>query len=142
MGSIGGFTAYYECDDYWFDKIYMENRIMTLLAGRATTELKFGKIDIGSSSDIERAHRITKRLLTEHCEFGFENYFKSERGEPLPDHISKEIAHELNKYYLKTKELIAKKMPLVDKIAKELMKKELLSRSDIATLMKENISNN
>ena len=138
MGSVGGFTAYYECDDYWFDKIYMENRIMTLLAGRAATELKFGKVDIGAGKDIERAHRIAKRLLTEHCELGFSNYFKAERSEPVPDYISKEIAHELDKYYLKTKELIAKNMPLVDKIAKALMKKEMLSRAEIAKIINEN----
>lgn len=138
MGSIGGFTAYYECDDYWIDKKYMENRIITLLAGRATTELKFGKVDIGAKSDIERAHKIVKRLMSELCEFGFSNYFRSERGEPMPDHIAKEIAHELDKYYLKTKELIAANMPLVEKIAKTLMKKEMLSRAEIADMIKEN----
>ena len=60
---------------------------------------------LGAKSDIERAHKIVKRLLSELCEFGFSNYFRSERGEPMPDHIAKEIAHELDKYYLKTKEL-------------------------------------
>ena len=138
MGNIGGFTAYYECDDYWVDKIYLENRIMTLLAGKAVTELKFGKVDIGASSDIERANRIAKRLVSEYCEFGFENYFKPYRDEQPPLHITKEIGHELDKYYLKCKELIASNMPLVDKVAKELMKKELLSHSDITKLMNDN----
>jgi len=138
MGSIGGFTAYYECDDYWVDKKYMENRIMTLLAGRAVTELKFGKVDIGASSDIERAYKITKRLLTEYCEFGFGNYFKSDRGEQAPVHIAKEIAHELDKYYQKCKELITSNMPLVEKIAQSLINKEMLSHSEIASIFKEN----
>ena len=138
MGSIGGFTAYYECDDYWFDKIYMENRIMTLLAGKAITELKFGKADIGASRDIDRAYRIVTKLLTDHCEFGFSNYFKGEKCDSIPDYISKEIAHELDKYYLKTKELLAKNMHLVDKIAKTLMKKEMLSHSEIVTIINEN----
>lgn len=137
MGNLGGFTAYYECDDYWVDKAYMENRIITLLAGRAVTELKFGETDIGSHSDIERAHSITKRLITELCEFGFSNYLKRDRCETIPDYIAKEIAHELDKYYLKCKELLAPNMLLIDKVAKKLMKKEILSRAEIVELMKD-----
>jgi ATP-dependent Zn protease len=116
----------------------MENRVMTLLAGRGITELKFGKVDIGASSDIERAYRIVKRLVTDYCEFSFKNYYRNDRGEPLPQHISNEVGHEMDKYYLKCKELLANNMPLIDKVAKTLMKKELLSHSEIAEIIKNN----
>lgn len=137
MGTMGGFTAYYECDDYWVDKHYMENRIMTLLAGKAATELKYGKVDIGCGSDIERAYRIEKRLLTEYCEFGFKNYMKRDRNETVPEHIAKDIAHELDKHYLKCKEILADNMPIVEKIAKKLIQKELLSHADISKLINQ-----
>lgn len=136
MGCIGGFTSYYECDDYWVDKQYMENRIMTLLAGMAITELKFGKTDMGSYSDIDKARSIVKQLLTELCEFGFSNITR-DLGSSMPTHIAKEVAHELEKYYLKTKELLAPNMIIVDKVAKSLMKKETLSRAEIVKLMKQ-----
>lgn len=138
MGSISGFTAYYENDDYWTDKKYMENRIMTLLAGRAMIELKFGTIDLGARSDIDRAYSITKRLITEYCELGFDNFFQEEKVEPIPQHIANKISHELNKYYLKTKELLSPHMAIIDKVASKLIKKELLSHADIVELMGNN----
>jgi len=135
MGNIGGFTSYYECDDYWVDKTYMENRILTLLAGKAVIELKYGKVDTGASLDIERAYRITQRLLTELCECGFQNFYNNENRNPLPENITKEIGHELNKYYIKCKELLAPHMYLIDKIAHKLMEKELLSHAEIVQIM-------
>ena len=110
---------------------------MTLLAGRAIIELKFGKVDIGASRDIERAYRIAKRLVTEHCQLGFSNYYHNDRGDTIPEYIAKEIAHELDKYYQKSKELIAKNMDIAEKIAKILIKKEILSHSDIVKVIND-----
>jgi len=136
MGNVGGFTAYYEADDYWIDKTYMENRIMTLLAGRATTELKFGKVDVGASSDIDRAFRIVRRLLTDYCELGFSNLTRG--CDTISESTHRAITNELDRYYNKCKELIAKNISIVDKISKELVKKELLSHIEIAKIMEQN----
>lgn len=133
MGDIDGFTAYYESDDYWIDKSYMDNRIITLLAGRAVTELKFGKIDTGANSDIERAFRIARRIQSDYCECGFRNYYQRDN---IPENIHMLITHELDKYYLKSKDLIANHMDIVDKLANKLMEKELLSQVEIAEIMK------
>jgi len=140
MGSVGGFTAYYESDDYWIDKKYMENRIMTLLAGKAIIELKYGRVDVGASSDIERAVRIAKRLVSQYCTYSFSEYIAKYEDNPQlaiqNSHIR--VSGELDRYYQKCKHILAENMNIVEIMTKELMKKNLLSHTDIARIIKEN----
>lgn len=35
-GNVGGLTCYHNPDDYWISKTHMENRVMAILAGKAT----------------------------------------------------------------------------------------------------------
>lgn len=74
-GPTQGITAYYQDDDKYFSDIkYMKNRVISLLAGKATTEIVYGEVDVGANSDIHRAIDITERFVDHYCGFGLDKF--------------------------------------------------------------------
>ena len=70
-GTVGGFTAYHNPDDYWISKTHMENRVIAILGGKAATELIFGEADTGANNDLHRAFDIVQRFADNYCSYGF-----------------------------------------------------------------------
>ena len=48
--------------DYFSDIEFMKNRVKSLLAGKASTEVVFNKCDVGANSDLHRAYGIVRML--------------------------------------------------------------------------------
>lgn len=138
--SIGGFTAYYRDDSYWRSVKAMKNRILCLLGGKCATEIKYGTIDAGCSSDIERAFVVVKRIITEYAGYNFDKCSPRDEytlSEMQKYNQEKAINDEIGKFYTQAKQILIENRDLLDRLASELNKKKLLISEDIKKIMKK-----
>ena len=136
--SIGGFTSYYRDEHSWRSVKSMKNRVLCMLGGKCATEIKYGTLDTGASSDIERAVEVLKKIIIEYAGNGFDKCsprYDFELSEMLKYNQEKTINDELEKYYSQAKQLLIENRDLLDKLARELNKKKLLIADDIKKIM-------
>ena len=123
--NIGGITNVCTNSDYWSDITYMENRVLSILGGKAATEIVFNKTDVGVNMDMTRARQIVKRFYGDYCMKGF-----------LTDQDEKkEICNKLNEYYIKAKEIIYNNKDKVCNIANSLLVKKTLLNNEIKEIL-------
>lgn len=130
-GTIGGFTAYHNSDDYWASKIYMENRVIALLAGKAASEIVFGEPDTGVNSDLHRAFDIVQRFADNYCEYGF-GYW--EDRDSSPNRLSRRedrISADMEMYYARARKILIDNRDFLERLAKRLQEKDTLVSSEI-----------
>ncbi len=137
-GDIGGVTTEYSKEEYLSSKTMMENRVITLLGGRAATELVYGDIDIGACSDIRRSREIVNRFVTQYCALGFDKYMESpyHASENIKRVIEDAVGMEINKYYQRAKNILAQNRKLLDTLADALVQKETLLFNEISEIKK------
>jgi cell division protease FtsH len=133
-GGIGGITSYYQDDNYWLDIQYMENRVMSLLGGKAATEIKLGVTDIGANADIHRAYAIVERFIDHYCSYGFDKFQSEFSSEKLLEKKENFIYMEIERYYKQVKRMIAENVELLDKITDALMVNKTITACDIKEL--------
>lgn len=136
-GAVGGFTAYYKDEQYWNEIGYMENRVCTLLGGRAAVEMEFGKTDVGCSADMSRALTIIHRLIVEYGSTGFDkcsiDYHVSHQLKYIQEHTADD---ELVRFYNKAKRLLAENRDFYEAFTQELITKRVLVSKDIQEIKK------
>ena len=133
-----GITKYHKNDNYFDDITFMENRIITLLAGKAATEIIYNKCDTGSESDIRRAYDITARLIDDYCKLDFYSFYRGEStSEKVKENKLENINKSVEKYYIKAKEILIENKSKLDNLAIELKNKKILFQEEI-----QNIINN
>ena len=140
---IKGITVYHNNDNYWEDIKFMKNRIKTLLAGKAATEIIYHTCDTGANSDIQRAFNIANRFVEKYCMFGFDSWVEdamesSEKVKQAKDDKTIEI---LTRYYTEVKELLIKYRPVLDSLAYELKKKKILFQNEIEDIYNSQCKN-
>jgi cell division protease FtsH len=152
--SLGLTQSLPETDKHNLKREYINDQITLLMGGRVAEEIVFGKggITTGAQNDIERATKTARKMV---CEWGM-----SEKLGPLqygqkeePIFIGKEIARHKD-YSEKTSEMIdneireiienayknawdilTKNKPILDKLAKRLLEKEVLDRKGIEEIV-------
>lgn len=136
-GDVGGFTSYTNNPNYFSNKKFMENRVMSLLAGRAANEIVFGITDVGSTSDIDRAFDIIKRFVAQYCEYSFSDYheFYRKEVELFKNNVSTIISYEVERYYQKTKQILIQNKDKLDKLANLLLEKKTLIESQVQAVL-------
>ena len=134
-GRTGGFTNYYQTDDYWIRKKYMENRVITLLGGKAATEVCFGETDVGSNSDLHRAFDLAVRFVDEYCSTGFDSWIQDHHAShSVREKRDAKMAFELEKYYQTAKKILIDNREFLDKLARALMNKDILTGIEVAAI--------
>lgn len=140
--AIGGFTAYYRDNEYWHSIDLMKNRIMCLLGGRCAIELKYGRIDAGCISDIERAVSVIERIITQYSALGFDKCNARRYDFDLSSihkyYQERTINDELERYYQQVRELLVTNRKFLDVLAAEINDKKLLTANEIKKI-KENL---
>jgi len=130
--NIGGFTNFYENENYWSDIKFMENRVMSLLAGRAATEIVTGKIDVGCDSDFDRAYRVVRRFIDTYCVNGFGEYLaRGVSSDELVTKVVSDVSKEIEKYYVKVRKLLIDNRNFLDKVTQALVTKKVICANDI-----------
>ena len=126
------FATNFETDEYYFyDKTFMENRVMTLLGGKAATELVYGATDVGCNNDLHRAFDIVTRFVDNYCSFDFSSFGHAGSSNELRERIDDRVAQEMQKYYLEAKNILTNNREYLDGIAELLLEKKILTQKDI-----------
>lgn len=130
---IGGITGQYHSDDCWIDKDKMEQRVMSALGGKAATELVFGKVDVGTSSDTNCAEYLVEDFVDSYTSYGFGNYvhYSNCASEEIKSNKDRIIAFEMERFYQQAKRILAENREFLDKVANALIENETLICSDI-----------
>lgn len=135
-GDTQGFIRIDNNENYFEDKQFMENRVISLLAGKAATEVVYGVTDVGANLDIHRAFDIVQRFVDDYCTYGFNTFESISNKEP--DHLEQTratiIGYEMERYYQQAKKIIIENRYYLDSLAKELYNKKVLLSKDIQRL--------
>lgn len=118
----------------------VEKEILTLLGGRASSEVLLGEKDRGSIGDFERATKILRSSCEKELMFGFEFGYDlrhwDERGSNTrKDIICDKIYALMSDYYKSACKIIEENKTLVSTIAEELLRKDYLTFEDIECLL-------
>ena len=133
-GNTGGITSYYQDENYWYALKFMENRVLSLLGGKAALEVKFGLVDVGANSDMHRAFDLVERFVDNYCMYGFDKFERNNSSQTLLEKKETYVHAELDRYYKQVKQLIVENMGLLDKLVDALVEKKTITGTDIQTL--------
>ncbi|MBQ2058928.1 MAG: AAA family ATPase [Firmicutes bacterium] len=131
-----GFTHYYRnTEDY---RLWMETRIMGSLAGMAAVEMKTGLQDWGSSSDLDQAFDRVGDLVKNSCVSGFSLHSNgyNDSGQ-LRARQEQAVSAEVEKYYMRTKQILAANAGFLEALARLVMEKGLLTMEDVSRVRDE-----
>lgn len=122
----------------------MFDEMTSLMAGRASEEIVYGKISTGALNDIERATKMAQALVTYYGmspEVGNISFYDStgqnEYGltkpfsEKTAETIDREVRRMVEEAYAKAKELLLSHREQLDQLASQLYDKEVLFREDL-----------
>ena len=125
-------------ENYFGSYDRMCERVTALLAGRAAVELKFGRVDVGASSDLQRAARILQRFETDYGVSGFGLLHAGEHwaveSERQGENIVAERGAMLSRFYEEAKRVLRGNWAFVERLAAELVARDTLIYEDIVAL--------
>jgi cell division protease FtsH len=148
-----GYTMQVPTEDrFLMKKTELQNKISSLLGGRAAEELVFGDISTGAHNDLSRATDIAKSMIKE---YGMSDalgqvYFAREKRNPFLEaglgeagdyseataqEIDKEIANIIRTEYAKALEILKSKQDILHKGARLLLEKEKLEGAELKALL-------
>lgn len=141
-----GYAQYTPKEQYLYNTDQLLDQICMTLGGRASEEIFFGKISTGASNDLQQITKIAYSMVTTYGmndkvgNISFydpqqENYFTKPYSEETGKMIDEEVRKLIDGAYEKTKALLTEKKWAVEKLAKELLVKEVLFKSDVETLI-------
>jgi len=122
------------------------DQICMTLGGRASEQIFFGKISTGASNDLQQITRIAYGMVTAYGmsdrigNVSFydptqENTFTKPFSEGTGKMIDEEVKAIIDDAYQKTIALLTEKREQVEILAKELLSKEVLHKSDVEELI-------
>jgi AFG3 family protein len=141
-----GYAQYTPKEQYLYNTDQLMDQICMTLGGRASEEIFFGKISTGASNDLQQITRIAYSMITVYgmndkvgnisfYDPNQENVFTKPYSEETGKLIDQEVRALIDKAYIMTKELLNDKKEQVEKLAKALLQKEVLFKSDVEALI-------
>ena len=154
LGAAGYTMPLPERDEMFMTKGKMLQEIMVSLGGRIAEEIIFDDITTGASSDIKKATKVARRMVTRYGmsdNIGVINYDDDDdevfigrdlahakgHSELVAGEIDKEVKEIINSCYLKAKSIIAEHESNLHKCADLLLQKEKITREEFEALMEE-----
>ena len=140
-GMAGGYTMYKTNEDKnYISKTEMEERLVTLLGGRAAEKIALNDISTGASNDLEVATKIAKDMVTVYgmSEVVGNISINTEKdpyelqllGEKYTDAIGAEVKILLDNAYTRAQKLILEHMDKLHEVAQTLLKQETISEEE------------
>ena len=141
-----GYAQYTPKEQYLYNTDQLMDQICMTLGGRAAEQLFFGKISTGASNDLQQITRIAYSMVTAYgmnkkignvsfYDPSQENTFTKPFSEETGKMIDEEVREIIAEAYERTLQLLQEKKPEVEKLAKELLDKEVLHKSDVEELI-------
>ena len=141
-----GYAQYTPKEQYLYNTDQLMDQICMTLGGRASEDIFFGKISTGASNDLQQITKIAYSMITvygmnekvgniSYYDPNQENVFTKPFSEETGKMIDEEVRKLIDTAYIRTKKLLTEKKGDVELLAKELLKKEVLFKSDVETLI-------
>ena len=141
-----GYAQYTPKEQYLYNTDQLTDQICMTLGGRASEDIFFGNISTGASNDLQQITKIAYSMVTVYgmndkvgnisfYDPAQENYFTKPYSEETGKMIDQEVRKLIDEAYIKTKNLLIEKKADVEKLAKELLVKEVLFKSDVELLI-------
>jgi AFG3 family protein len=141
-----GYAQYTPKEQYLYNTDQLMDQICMTLGGRASEDIFFGKISTGASNDLQQITKIAYSMITvygmndkvgniSYYDPAQENMFTKPFSEETGKMIDEEVRKLIDNAYQITKKLLLDKKDDVEKLAKELLKKEVLFKSDVEALI-------
>jgi AFG3 family protein len=141
-----GYAQYTPKEQYLYNTDQLMDQICMTLGGRASEDIFFGKISTGASNDLQQITKIAYSMITvygmnekvgniSYYDPTQENMFTKPFSEETGKMIDEEVRKLIDNAYQITKKLLLQKKDDVEKLAKELLKKEVLFKSDVEALI-------
>ena len=141
-----GYAQYTPREQYLYNTDQLGDQICMTLGGRAAEDIFFGKISTGASNDLQQITRIAYSMVTvygmndkvgnvSYYDPTQENTFTKPYSEETGKIIDEEVRKIIDQAYIRTKALLTERKPEVEKLAKQLLEKEVLFQSDVEALI-------
>ncbi len=148
-----GYTQQLPTEDrYLLTKSELLDRMAVLLGGRAAEEIVFGEISTGAQNDLEKASDIARRMITEYGMSDRQGPMALEKERPplfletgyrpsknYSEETAREIDEEARAFvktaYERSKSLLMERRGSLDRIAKVLLKKEVIEGDELRRLL-------
>lgn len=141
-----GYAQYTPKEQYLYNTDQLGDQICMTLGGRAAEDIFFGKISTGASNDLQQ---ITKTAYAMVTVYGMndkvgnvsyhdpqqDNTFTKPFSEETGRMIDEEVRKIIDEAYERTKELLQTRREEVEILARELLKREVLFKSDVEQLI-------
>ena len=140
-GIAGGYTMYKTSEDkFYVSKTEMEEKLISLLGGRAAEKIALDDISTGASNDIEVAMKIARDMVTVYgmsdrigpmsINLEKDPYQIQLLGNNLEDEIGKEVKNILEDAYEKAQRLLIAHRDRLDAVAAKLLEKEVINEEE------------
>ncbi len=141
-----GYAQYTPKEQYLYNTDQLMDQICMTLGGRAAEQIFFGKISTGASNDLQQITRMAYSMVTVYgmnekvgnvsfYDPSQENQFTKPFSEETGKIIDEEVRKLIEQGYIRTIALLTEKRAQVEMLAKELLVKEVLFKSDLETLI-------
>lgn len=155
IGAAGYTMPLPEKDEMFLTKGKMKEDIMVSLGGRIAEEIIFDDITTGASSDIKKATKTARRMVTRYGmseNIGVINYDDDDdevfigrdlahaknHSESISGEIDREVKAIIDECYAKAKEIILEHEKVLHECAKLLLEKEKIGRAEFEALFDVN----
>jgi len=141
-----GYAQYTPKEQYLYNTDQLLDQICMTLGGRASESIFFGKISTGASNDLQQITKMAYAMVTVYgmndkignvsfYDPAQENSFTKPFSEETGKLIDQEVRALIEMAFERTKALLTEKKNEVEIIAKELLKREVLFKSDVEALI-------
>ena len=154
IGAAGYTMPLPEKDEMFLTKSQMLQDIMVSLGGRIAEEIIFKDITTGASSDIKKATKVARRMVTrfgmsenigvvcyddddDEVFIGRDLAHAKSHSEAISGEIDKEVKDIIDECYTKAKDIILQHEEVLHKCAELLLEKEKISREEFEALFEE-----
>ncbi|NWF76314.1 MAG: ATP-dependent metallopeptidase FtsH/Yme1/Tma family protein [Nitrospirae bacterium] len=141
-----------EEDRHYYPKTYLMNRLSVVLAGRVAEKIVFNDTSSGAQNDLKEATTLAEKMVSqwgmsekvgpinlgrgeEHPFLGRELALPKRYSEEMAWLMDQEIRELILKAEQKSEEILKNNRHVLDRLAEELIKKEVLDRDDIERII-------
>ncbi|UII29005.1 ATP-dependent zinc metalloprotease FtsH [Fulvivirga maritima] len=142
-----GYAQYLPKEQFLYQTEQLIDEMCMALGGRAAEELVFGKISTGALSDLERVTKMAYSIVSVYGmndKIGNVSFYDSKQSDynftkPYSEATAETIDQEARKVietaFKRTKDLLSHRSNELEKVAQELLEKEIIFQSDLERLI-------
>ena len=152
-----GYTLQLPTEDrYMMTRGELTDRISVLLGGRIAEEIIFNEVSTGAQNDLEKASDIARRMVKYYgmseklgivtfeqenkpAFLGWGMSTNKEYSEETAREIDIEVKKIIDDVYVSTREILEKQKPMLIKLSKVLMEKEVIEGEELKNILNDEI---